>query len=104
MEIKEEMKLFLQKVAESQELQEKMQACKSPEEAYAIASSVQDGFTFEEFTETMTKLNDVVNKELSDEDLAMAAGGSEITDVFIVTGITLTVTATGSAAAAAASV
>jgi predicted ribosomally synthesized peptide with nif11-like leader len=104
MEIKEEMKLFLQKAAESQELQEKMQACKSPEEAYAIASSVQDGFTFEEFTETMTKLNDVVNKELSDEDLAMAAGGSEIEDISIVTVITFSATATASAAAAAASI
>ena len=41
---------------------------------------------------------------IADEDLAMAAGGSEITDIFIVTGITFSVTATGSAAAAAASI
>jgi predicted ribosomally synthesized peptide with nif11-like leader len=100
--------LFYQKVAEDRELLEKMQACKSPEEAYALASSVQDGFTFEEFVETMTKLYSAMNQdeELSDEDLAMAAGGGagefideHRTSISIV-GTIVSVTAYGGAAAA----
>jgi predicted ribosomally synthesized peptide with nif11-like leader len=75
--MKEEIKLFLQKAAEDRELQQKLQACKTPEEAYAIASSVQDGFTFEEFTEAMAKLYEQAGAELSDEDLAKAAGGAD---------------------------
>jgi predicted ribosomally synthesized peptide with nif11-like leader len=75
--MKEELKLFFQKVAEDRELQEKLQACKSPEEVYVIASSVQDGFTFEEFTETAAELYEQATAELSDEDLAKAAGGAD---------------------------
>jgi predicted ribosomally synthesized peptide with nif11-like leader len=74
--MKEEIKLLLQKFADDTELQEKMSKCKSPEEAYAIASSVQEGFTFEEFVDEMTKLNNMLNGELSDEDLAKVAGGN----------------------------
>lgn len=78
--MKEELKLFMKKLMSDEELQKKMQACKSPEEAYAIASSVQGGFTFEEFVEAMTKTNSALSQdeELSDEDLAMAAGGNGI--------------------------
>ena len=92
--MKEEIKLFIQKVAEDEELQQKMQACKSPEEAYAIASSVQDGFTFEEFVDAMTKLHDSMsqNAELTDEDLAKAAGGltsGEEVSVSVLTSVTI---------------
>jgi predicted ribosomally synthesized peptide with nif11-like leader len=79
--MKEELKLFLQKVISDEDLQKKMQDCKSPEEAYAVASSVQEGFTFEEFTETMTKVYELANQEdieLTDEDLAKAAGGDTL--------------------------
>ncbi len=83
--MKEEIKLFLQKVAEDEELRHKLMECKSPEEAYAIASSVQDGFTFEEFVAAGQKLQEVHenNQELTDEDLAKAAGGVS-TDSIIV--------------------
>ena len=84
--MKEELKLFFQKVAEDRELQQKMQACKSPEEVYVIASSVQDGFTFEEFTETAAELYEQATAELSDEDLAKAAGGADTTLVCTVVG------------------
>ena len=84
--MKEEIKLFIQKVAEDRELRHKLQACKTPEEAYAIASSAQDGFTFEEFTEAMTKLYEQASAELSDEDLAKAAGGADTTLVCTVVG------------------
>ena len=73
--MKEEIKLFLQKVANDEELQKKIHACKSPEEAYAVASSVQEGFTFEEFVDEMTKLKESIDQDLTDEDLAKAAGG-----------------------------
>lgn len=81
--MKEEIILFLKKATEDEEIQKRMMACKSPEEAYAVASSVQEGFTFEEFTETMTKINELSSKELSDEDLAAAAGGAVSTDEVI---------------------
>ena len=74
--MKEEIKLFLQKVASDEALQKKLQGCKSPEEAYEIARSVQEGFTFEEFTETMKKLREQIGEELTDEDLAKASGGT----------------------------
>ena len=51
---------FLQKVTADEELQVKMQACNNPDEAYTIASSVQDGFTKEEFVEELTKLNEKI--------------------------------------------
>ncbi len=71
--------------------------CKSPEEAYAIASSVQDGFTFEEFVDAMTKLRDSMsqNAELTDEDLAKAAGGltsGEEVSVSVLTSVTIVAT------------
>jgi predicted ribosomally synthesized peptide with nif11-like leader len=84
--MKEELKLFIQKLAEDKELQDKMQTCKSPEEAYAIASSVQEGFTFEEYTETMTKLYNEIkqgDQELTDEDLSMAAGGVSTSEAIL---------------------
>lgn len=91
--MKEEIKLLIQKIAEDKELQHKMMECKSPEEAYAIASSVQDGFTFEEFVDAMTKLYDSMsqNAELTDEDLAKAAGGLTSGEE-ISLGVTITVT------------
>lgn len=83
--MKEEIKLFLQKVASDEALQKKLKDCKSPEEAYEFASSVQDGFTFEEFTETMKKLRNEVGEELTDEDLAKASGGTIGLTVSVVT-------------------
>lgn len=99
--MKEEMTLFLKKAAEDKDLQERIMACKSPEEAYVVASSVQDGFTLEEFVETMTKINELSSRELSDEDLAVAAGGAVSTDEVIthaVTGVVLGSAISGMAA------
>jgi predicted ribosomally synthesized peptide with nif11-like leader len=66
---------FLKKIADDEELQAKMQKAANPDEAYAIASAVQDGFTKEEFVEAMQALNAQTSQELSDEDLAQVAGG-----------------------------
>ena len=93
--MKEEIKLFVLKILNDTELEKNLQACKSPEEAYAFASSVQEGFTYEEFVEAMTKLYEVANQdeiELSDEDLAKAAGGAT-TDEIVGTVITTVISA-----------
>lgn len=75
--MKDEIILFLKKLTDDTDLQEKMAACRTPEEAYDIASSVQPGFTIEEFTEAMTAVKESIesSEALSDEDLAKAAGG-----------------------------
>lgn len=100
----ENLKKFLEKLFSDKDLADKMSACKSPEEAYEIASSVQDGFTFEEFTEFMTALNEsVANSELSEEDLARVAGG-EITDEKIKMALTATGVGAGVVAAGAAGI
>lgn len=74
----ENIKKFIEKAIEDKELQEKMAACKNPEEAYEIANSVQEGFTMEEFIRAMQELYDLTHEgELTDEDLAKAAGGAK---------------------------
>ena len=71
----ENIKLFLEKMAQDQELQKKFSALHDPDEAYALASSVQGGFTKEEFIETMTAVKEALGENLTDEDLAKSAGG-----------------------------
>ena len=66
---------FLEKVANDEELQAKMQKATNPDEAYAIASAVQDGFTKEEFVEVMQALNAQAANEISEDDLNKVAGG-----------------------------
>jgi predicted ribosomally synthesized peptide with nif11-like leader len=74
-EVNENIVKFLEKVANDEELQAKMQKATNPDEAYAIASSVQDGFTKEEFVAVMQELNAQTDQELSDDDLEQVAGG-----------------------------
>lgn len=72
----ENVKKFVEKAIGDKELMEKMSACKSPEEAYAVASSVQEGFTMEEFVSAMQEIYDATHEaELTDEDMAKVAGG-----------------------------
>ena len=75
----ENIKKFLEKAEQSPELQAKFSKIRDPEEAYKLAASVQDGFTKEEFISEMKKLYDEAIKDLSDEDIAKVAGGSEST-------------------------
>ena len=74
----ENLKNLLKKLVKDEELQAKFQAAGTLDEAYALASSIQDGFTKEEFIETMKKLSNISEdqSELSDEDLEMIAGGA----------------------------
>jgi len=71
----ENIRLFLEKLSADEELQAKISQVRDPDEAYAIASSLQDGFTKEEFVEEMTRLKAAMEESLTDEDLAKSAGG-----------------------------
>ena len=52
----ENFRLFLEKLEADPELQRKLSQAANPDEAYVIASSIQQGFTKEEFIEEMTKI------------------------------------------------
>ena len=52
-----------------------MSAIKNPDEAYALAASVQDGFTKEEFVATMEGIR---NGDLSTADLEKLSGGVDV--------------------------
>ena len=71
---------FLKKVEQDEALAAKFQGVTNPDEAYALAASVQDGFTKEEFISAMEQIN---NGELSQDDLAAMAGGVDETGVII---------------------
>ena len=73
----ENFRLFFEKVAADPELQAKLSECKSPDEAYALASGIQEGFTKEEFIEEMTKIKNSMEENLTDEDLAKSVGGMD---------------------------
>ena len=73
----ENIKAFLAKVEASPDLQAQLSQIRNPEEAYKLASSVQGGFTKEEFVSEMTKIYEAQIADLSDEDIAKVAGGSE---------------------------
>ena len=73
----ESIKLFLKNVQQDEALAEKFKSITNPDEAYALAASLQDGFTKEEFLSAMEQIN---SGELSDDDLAAMAGGSQLTD------------------------
>jgi hypothetical protein len=67
-----------------------MQACKNPEEAYAVAKETGVTDSFDDFVAEMTKIYESV-KDLSEDDLHMVAGGggappgTETKDIVIVT-------------------
>jgi predicted ribosomally synthesized peptide with nif11-like leader len=76
----ENLVLFLKRVSEDAELAAKLRETRNPDEAYALAASVQGGFTKEEFVQTMTQLN---NQVLSDADLAAISGGTDDVEVSV---------------------
>ena len=77
----EQLKAFLEKVKADTSLQEKLKAAASPEAAIEIAKEAGFSITSEDIQELS------VNRELSDEELEGAAGGT-ISPVMIT--ITLT--------------
>ncbi len=80
---------FLEKVGKDKELQDKLSKIRNPDEAYKLASSVQDGFTKEEFDAEMQRLYAEAIKDISEDDIAKIAGGLSGGDISrLVTGIT----------------
>ena len=65
---------FLKLVEKDSALAAKLSAMKDPEEVFALASSIQGGFTKEEFVEEMDRIN---RGEINDDDLAQLSGGGD---------------------------
>jgi hypothetical protein len=61
------------------EIVNKMQNCKTPEEAYAVAKETGVTDSFDDFVAEMTKIYESV-KDLSEDDLEMVAGGGDPQD------------------------
>lgn len=98
----ENIKLFLEKLAADQELQTRFSQLKDPDQAYELASSIQPGFTKEEFITEMTKIKEAMEEDLTDADLAKSSGGDAETVVASVTISVATVVSAVSWGAAAA--
>ena len=97
----ENIKLFLEKLEADQELQAKFSQIRDADEAYALAASIQSGFTKEEFITEMTKIKEALEENLTDEDLAKSAGGNTddiIVSVSVSAAISIVVTPTAAAA------
>ena len=72
-----DLETLIEKLMMDKALAEQLGACKSEDEAYAFACTVQDGFTKEEFVEAMNAICQANNNgDISREDLANVAGGS----------------------------
>ena len=94
----EKIVLFLKKLEKDEALVAKLSAIRNPDEAYALAASVQDGFTKEEFVATMEGIR---NGELSADELARMSGGSD-DDINLSASITVSLYATTVTAVAGA--
>lgn len=81
----ESIKALLEKVSEDADLQAKFSQIKDLDEAYALASSVQSGFTKEELVSEMNKIKEAMEENLTDEDMARSAGGDPDTQMISVT-------------------
>ncbi|MDD4565935.1 MAG: hypothetical protein PHE79_10745 [Eubacteriales bacterium] len=96
---------FISKFNEEEVIQ-KMQSVKSPEEAYAVAKDYGVTDSLEEFVEEMTRFKTAID-ELSEEDLEAVAGGlsqkekDDIISVIEISVSTVTAVATVSALSAA---
>ena len=66
---------LLKKVADNEELQAQFGKLESLDEAYELAGKIQQGFSKEEFLEAMKIMNEAADEDVSDEELAAAAGG-----------------------------
>lgn len=85
----ENLKKLFEEIRKDDALVEKFKQCKTAEEAYAVAKSVVDGYTIEEFKEIMIKIDNAaktVNSELSDDDLDQVAGGLSTGDWLLIGG------------------
>ena len=67
---------MLEMLSRDEEAQKKLAATRDPDEAYAIVSEIHGGYTKEEFVEAMKAINDKINQDLTDGELAQTAGGN----------------------------
>ena len=93
----EDIKVFLQKLADDEALQAQFKAIENPDKAYELAANVQGGFSKDEFVEAMKELKSQMSRDLSDDDLEKAAGGNLLTTT--TTTVTITTAATAATAA-----
>lgn len=88
---------------ENEEIVEKLNACKSPEECYDVAKAYIPDISPEEFQESMSRLHTIMEESKSGylnlDDLDDVSGGS---DKDVVYGILAGAAVAGAAAAAAA--
>ena len=96
----ESIKKFLGKLEADPELQAKLSETRDPDTAYALASSLQGGFTKEEFIEEMTRIRESMAEDLSEDDLAKSSGGSTVS--YVVSGVVSFVSSVSAASCAAA--
>ena len=80
----ENIKALLEKLSKDEAAVAKLQAIKDPDEAYALVSSIQGGFTKEEFIEAIKSLKDAGEGELSDDEIAAAAGGGSMSTADVI--------------------
>ena len=73
----ENLEKFFQKVSADEKMQAKMKSFTDIDEAYDYATSIQDGYSKEEFEAVMAKIakDSTINDEISDDDLESVAGG-----------------------------
>ena len=93
-------KEFFEKTTKDEALCKKLEACKTPEEAYSIARETGLTDDFETFTSVMTAVNKQIKGELSDDELDAVAAGSS--DMGVAIGVSVGVTGAGTAIAVAA--
>jgi hypothetical protein len=72
----ENIKLLFEKLGKDEAALAKLKTITDPDEAYALISSIQGGFTKEEFIDAMKQVQASADSELSDADVAAAAGGT----------------------------
>ncbi len=66
---------LLQMIAGSDEMQAQFGNLATLDEAYELASKLQQGFTKGEFLDAIKVLNEGADEDISDEELAATAGG-----------------------------
>ena len=73
----ENLEKFFQKVSADEKIQAKMKSFTDIDEAYEYATTVQDGYSKEEFEAVMVEITkgSTINDEISDDDLENVAGG-----------------------------
>ena len=71
----ENLKILFEKLEKDEAALAKLKAVKDPDEAYALVSAIQGGYTKDEFLDVVKQIQGAADGELSDNEVAAAAGG-----------------------------